>query len=35
MTDALVGALDQAGNVGQHELAPVHPHDAEAGDAAW
>ena len=28
---ALVRALDQAGNVGQHELAPVHRHHAEAG----
>ena len=28
---ALMRALDQAGNVGEHELAPVDAHDAEAG----
>ena len=28
-TVALVRALDQAGNVGEHEVAPVDPDDAE------
>ncbi len=27
--DAFMGALDQAGKIGQHELALVHMHDAE------
>ncbi len=32
---AFMRALDQAGDVGQHELAPVALDDAEAADAAW
>ena len=32
---ALVRALDQAGNVGEHELGLVDADDAELRDAAW
>jgi hypothetical protein len=30
-SDALMGALDQAGNVGENEFARVDAHDAEIG----